>query len=76
MTLLLAVLFLWALALEESGTVWQWLGFGALGGLAALTEPVVLAVIPLFGLWTCWRRLRRRQNWMLPMMAAALGAMR
>jgi 4-amino-4-deoxy-L-arabinose transferase-like glycosyltransferase len=32
-TLLLAVLFLWALALEESGTVWQWLGFGALGGL-------------------------------------------
>jgi len=28
------------------------------------------AVIPLFGLWTCWRRLRRRQNWMLPMMAA------
>ncbi|MFY9661704.1 MAG: glycosyltransferase family 39 protein [Terriglobales bacterium] len=73
-TLLLAVLFLWALALEESGTVWQWLGFGALGGFAALTEPVVLAVIPLFGLWTCWRRLRRRQNWMLPMMAAALGA--
>ena len=74
-TLLLAVLFLWALALEESGRVWDWLGFGALGGVAALTEPVVLSVVPLLGLWTCWRRLRKRQSWMLPMSVAALGAL-
>jgi hypothetical protein len=73
-TLLLAVLFLWALALEESGNIWEWLGFGALGGLAALTEPVVLAVVPWLGLWTCGRRMRRRENWVLPMTAAALGA--
>jgi len=73
-TLLLAVLFLWALALEDSGNGWEWLGFGALGGLAALTEPVVLAVIPLLGLWTCWQRLRKRESWMLPMAAAAFGA--
>jgi Dolichyl-phosphate-mannose-protein mannosyltransferase len=73
-TLLLSLLFLWALRLEESGNAWKWLGFGALGGLAALTEPVVLAVIPLLGLWTCWRRLRMRQNWMLPMTMAAFGA--
>jgi 4-amino-4-deoxy-L-arabinose transferase-like glycosyltransferase len=74
-TLLLAVLFLWALALEESGRVRDWLGFGALGGVAALTEPVVLSVVPLLGLWTCWRRLRKRQSWMLPMSVAALGAL-
>jgi 4-amino-4-deoxy-L-arabinose transferase-like glycosyltransferase len=73
-TLLLTVLFLWALALEESGNPWEWLGFGALGGLAALTEPVVLAVVPLLGLWTCWQRLRKRESWALPMTAAALGA--
>ena len=74
-TLLLAVLFLWALRLEESGSVWAWLGFGALGGAAALTEPVVLSVVPLLGLWTCWRRLRKRQSWALPMTVAALGAL-
>jgi hypothetical protein len=42
--------------IRKCGSGWA---FGALGGLAALTEPVVLAVIPLFGLWTCWRRLRQ-----------------
>ncbi len=73
-TLLLAVLFLWAVRLEESRNTWEWLGFGALGGFAALTEPVVLAVVPLLGLWTCWRRLRKRQSWLLPMTVAALGA--
>jgi len=73
-TLLLAILFLWALRLEESGRVWDWVGFGALGGVAALTEPVVLSVVPLLGLWTCWRRSRKTQNWVLPMTVAALGA--
>jgi 4-amino-4-deoxy-L-arabinose transferase-like glycosyltransferase len=74
-TLLLAILFLWALRLEESGRVWDWVGFGALGGVAALTEPVVLSVVPLLGLWTCWRRMRKRQSWALPMTLAALGAL-
>jgi hypothetical protein len=74
-TLLLAVLFFWALALEESGGLSEWLGFGALGGFAALTEPVVLSVVPLLGLWTCWRRLRQGKSWRLPMMVAAFGAL-
>ena len=74
-TLLLAVLFLWALVLEESGSACQWLGFGALGGLATLTEPVVLSVVPLLGLWTCCRRWGKRQSWVLPMAVAALGAL-
>src|SRR5580658_10467079 len=73
-TLLLAVLFLWTITLEGSGNVREWLAFGAVGGVAALTEPVVLAVIPLLGLWTCWRRLRSQKPWFIPMMAAALGA--
>lgn len=74
-TLLLAILFLWALRLEESGEVWDWLGFGALGGVAALTEPVVLSVVPLMGWWTCWRRLRKGKSWRLPAVVAALGAL-
>ena len=74
-TLMLAVLFLWALRLEESERTTDWLWFGALGGLAALTEPVVLSVVPLLGLWTCWRRLRQGLSWRLPAMMAALGAL-
>jgi 4-amino-4-deoxy-L-arabinose transferase-like glycosyltransferase len=73
-TLLLTVLFLWALRLKQSGGVWDWLGFGALGGAAVLTEPVVLSVVPLLGLWTCWWRLRKKQSWVLPTAMAALGA--
>ncbi len=74
-TLLLAILFLWALKLEDSGNLWEWLGFGALGGFAALTEPVVLSVVPFLGLWTCWRRVENRQAYVLPAATAALGAL-
>jgi 4-amino-4-deoxy-L-arabinose transferase-like glycosyltransferase len=74
-TLLLTVLFLWALRLEEVGELWDWLGFGAVGGAAALTEPVVLAVVPLLGLWTCCQRFRHGRNWRLPAVVATLGAL-
>jgi hypothetical protein len=74
-TLLMMVLFFWALILEEASGVWSWLVFGVLGGVAALTEPVTLSVVPLLGLWTCWRRKRRGQSWLRPMSAAALGAL-
>jgi len=74
-TLLLAVLFLWAVRLEEFGGMWEWLSFGALGGVAALTEPVVLSVVPLLSLWTCWRRFRRGCSWRLSATVATLGAL-
>jgi len=73
-TLLLALLFLWAVTLEKSDSATEWLGFGVLGGLAALTEPVVLSVVPLLALWTCARRWRRNKLWLSPAMAAILGA--
>lgn len=73
-TLLLILLFLWALALEDSSKWWDWLGFGALGGFAALTEPVVLSVVPALGLWACWQRRRIHRSWVLPAVTAALAA--
>jgi len=73
-TLLLTILFLWALTLEQSRQLWDWLGFGILGGVAALTEPVVLSVVPLLGLWAGWRRMRNRRTWVAPVLAAAIGA--
>jgi hypothetical protein len=44
-------------------------------GLAALTEPVILSVVPLLGLWTVYRRYRQGRTWKLPMGAAALAAL-
>jgi len=73
-TLELACLFLMALRLESSSRKRDWLLFGFFGGVAALTEPVVLAVIPLLGLWTLYRRYRQNRPWKGPLLAAALAA--
>src|SRR5579863_1542146 len=74
-TLELAWLFWWAWRLEDSSRTRDWLLFGLFGGLAALTEPVVLAVVPLLGLWTVYRRIRTNVPWKSPMVAAALAAL-
>jgi hypothetical protein len=74
-TLELCWLFLFAWRLENSSRVRDWLLFGFFGGIAALTEPVVLSVIPLLGLWTLYRRYRNRQSWITPLLAAFLAAL-
>lgn len=73
-TLELACLFLMAWRLENSSRTRDWLLFGFFGGVAALTEPVVLAVVPFLGLWTLYRRYRRNRPWQAPLAAAALAA--
>src|ERR1700676_2384113 len=73
-TLELCWLFLLAWRLENSSRTRDWLLFGFFGGVAALTEPVVLAVVPLLGLWTLYRRFRLNRAWKGPMLAAALAA--
>ncbi len=74
-TLELAWLFLFALRLEKSSRTRDWIWFGMLGGFAALTEPVVLSVVPLLGLWTLYRRHRQNLPWRGPMFAAAVAAL-
>ena len=41
--------------------------------MAALTEPVVLSVLPLLGAWTCYRRYRQDRPWKMPGLAATLA---
>ena len=72
-TLLLCCLFFIALELEDSGRLLHWIGFGLLCGFAALTEPVVLSVLPLLGAWTCYRRYRQGRSWKMPGLAATLA---
>jgi 4-amino-4-deoxy-L-arabinose transferase-like glycosyltransferase len=73
-TLELACLFLFAWRLENSSRTRDWLLFGFFGGIAALTEPVVLSVVPLLGLWTIYHLYRQKRPWKIPLAAAALAA--
>src|SRR5215469_5435180 len=74
-TLALAWLFWLAWRLEESFRALDWLLVGLFGGFAALTEPVVLSVVPLLALWTLYQRYRLQRSWAVPMLAGALGAL-
>ncbi len=74
-TLELACLVLFAWRLENSSRGRDWIFFGLLGGFAALTEPVTLAVVPLLGLWTLYHRYRFSLPWKLPLIAAAVGSL-
>ena len=69
----LACLFLLAWRLEDSSRTRDWLIYGALCGFAALTEPVVMTVLPLLGLWSFYQLYRKSKSWKAPMLAAALA---
>ena len=76
-TLFLSVLFLFAMQLEdrsEASLVWRnWIGFGLLSGLASLTSPVIVSVLPFLGGWICYRLHRRKQEWFRPAAVSALA---
>jgi 4-amino-4-deoxy-L-arabinose transferase-like glycosyltransferase len=72
-TLELSCLFLFAWRLENSSRKRDWILFGALCGVAALTEPVVMAVLPLLGIWTLYRRYRLARPWKAQMIAVVLA---
>jgi 4-amino-4-deoxy-L-arabinose transferase-like glycosyltransferase len=72
-TLMLAWLFLIAMELQNRIGLREWTGFGLLGGLAALTEPVVLAVVPMQGLISLYRLRRSGKPWLRQASVAALA---
>ena len=72
-TLELACLFLMAWRLEDPARKRDWILFGVLCGLAALTEPVVMAVLPLLGIWTLYRRYRLARPWKVQTIVVALA---
>lgn len=72
-TLLMSLIFLMVLYLESSSSAWLWIGFGALSGFAALTDPVVMSVAPFLGAWAWYRLYRSGQRWLLPGTGAVLA---
>jgi 4-amino-4-deoxy-L-arabinose transferase-like glycosyltransferase len=71
--LLLTLLLLIASQLETRTRLSMWAGFGFLWGFAALTTPVVLAVLPVSGGWVCFRLQAHGKSWKLPAATAALA---
>jgi hypothetical protein len=61
--LLFTLLILVALHLESATSLRVWAGFGFLSGLAALTSPVVLGVLPFVAGWVCYRLRKRASDW-------------
>ncbi len=56
---LLALIFLLSLELEEWNGWIGWIFYGALWGLAALSNPSMLSFLPFSGLWIWYRRHQR-----------------
>lgn len=69
-TLLVSLVFLQAVSLQDSPRRRDWLGFGLLCALTALTNPAIIAVLPFLGLWL-WHRLRRQETHPGPLIGMA-----
>jgi 4-amino-4-deoxy-L-arabinose transferase-like glycosyltransferase len=63
-TLFVAGIFLAALYLEESDSLRVWLSYGALCGVSALVDPIVLTVAVPVALWMSFRLWRKRTHWL------------
>jgi hypothetical protein len=77
-TLLLCMLFLITLNLAnparpEDDRPRRWIVFGLLWGLAALTSPALLSVLPFLAGWIIYRRHRRGQRWFAVNAVAAIA---
>lgn len=70
--LLLAFIFLAAQHMESSNRVWAWAGFGFLFGFSALTNPVLLGILPVLGGWLCFRLAQQDRPWVKAAMAGGL----
>ncbi len=73
-SLLLAILFLWTLRLKEQpASRWDWLGFGALWGLAVLSNASLLSLFPFFAGWAIYPLWPSRRTWRTAAVLVALG---
>jgi 4-amino-4-deoxy-L-arabinose transferase-like glycosyltransferase len=72
-TLLMSLVFLVALYLDSTSSIWPWVGFGALSGLGGLTDPVVMSVAPFLGLWAWYRLYKSGNRWLAPGLGAVLA---
>jgi 4-amino-4-deoxy-L-arabinose transferase-like glycosyltransferase len=71
--LLLACLILSALYLQATSNPRAWSGFGVLFGFAALTNPVILSIVPAVGIWLCVRLRQNGKKFLRPTVVGVLA---
>jgi 4-amino-4-deoxy-L-arabinose transferase-like glycosyltransferase len=71
-TLQFTLLFLMTLHFESRVGKGAWIGYGLLWGFAALTDPIVLTVLPFMLGWIGYRLYRRRKRWLVPLTVVSL----
>ena len=72
-TLFVSLLFVAALYLGRTARLAAWIGFGFLWGVAALTSPSALSLLPFLVGWACYRLHQRGQKWSRAATAAGLA---
>ncbi|HEY6301624.1 MAG TPA: glycosyltransferase family 39 protein [Terriglobales bacterium] len=71
-TLLLTLLFLMTLHFERPASLGAWIGYGLLWGFTALTEPIVLTVLPIMLGWVGFRLSQQKERWLVPLTVTSL----
>ena len=71
--LFMTTLFWLILSLRDGTSPWVWVGFGLLAGIAALSNPVVLGILPFLLAWACWELRVHHRPWKLPLALAAVA---
>ena len=72
-TLLLSVLLVFVLRLEGAQGPWSHFRFGLLSGFAALTDPIVISVLPFLAARMYFRRGWQGLRWKIPAAVMAMG---
>ncbi|MGA7908681.1 MAG: glycosyltransferase family 39 protein [Candidatus Sulfotelmatobacter sp.] len=70
--LLMAAIFWLALSMEERDGILPWIEFGLLWGIAALNSTVLLAFLPVSGLWGWYNRARRGKKSLVGIVLASI----
>ena len=70
--LLIATIFWLALTMDERDGMAPWLEFGALWGVAALNSPVLLAFLPVSGLWGWYHRVKGKKKSLFGVVVASV----
>lgn len=68
-TLFFALAFCAALRISKSNNVREWIVFGSLSGLAAMTDPAVMAPLPFLALWALRQLHKKQRPWVAPALA-------
>jgi 4-amino-4-deoxy-L-arabinose transferase-like glycosyltransferase len=67
-----ALLFWYALRLEDSVNNRDWAGFGGLWGGALLVNPALMTLLPPAALWIARRRSQKQMHWLRPAVLACV----